>query len=180
MSKSYELVLFGATGITGRQAYRYLAETAPENLRWAIAGRSADRLEALIQEHPPRQSSPEIVVADCEDPASIDAMIRDTEAIVHLAGPYAKHGEPFFSQCVEHGTDYVDIGGETFFLREMILQKRDSPSGVNDILEDDEILSFDIPDIFDHFDRSCAIGPCIALYLDIFIVHRCAVLREHS
>ena len=120
MERPYDLVLFGATGVTGREMYRHLAAHAPASLRWAIAGRSAARLETLLERHPPQGEAPGIVVADNEDASSVAAMIRGTRVILNAAGPYAVHGETFFRACVEHGTDYVDIGGETFFLQRMI------------------------------------------------------------
>ncbi len=116
----YDLVLFGATGVTGRQMYRHLAAHAPPALRWAIAGRSAAKLEALVAEFEPRGPAPAIEIADCEAPPTVEAMIRGTRVLLHAAGPYAVHGEAFFRACIEHGTDYVDIGGETFFLQRMV------------------------------------------------------------
>ncbi|MDJ0867348.1 MAG: saccharopine dehydrogenase NADP-binding domain-containing protein [Myxococcota bacterium] len=60
------------------------------------------------------------MVADSTEPASVEAMVAATRVLLHAAGPYAEHGEACFCACIEHGTDYVDIGGETFFLRRMI------------------------------------------------------------
>jgi len=62
----------------------------------------------------------DIVIADSEDSASIDSMISKTEVLVNFAGPYAEHGESVFKSCIKHGTDYIDLTGETFWLREMI------------------------------------------------------------
>src|SRR4029078_1548509 len=43
--REYDVVLFGATGFTGELTAAYLAEHAPQGLRWALAGRSATKLE---------------------------------------------------------------------------------------------------------------------------------------
>ena len=125
MAKPYDLILFGATGVTGSQMCMHLVAHAPGTLRWAIAGRNPAKLEALLVELAPRGDAPSIVIADSEDAASIEGMIRSTRVLLHAAGPYAVHGEPFFRACVEHGTDYVDIGGETFFLQRMIRSYHD-------------------------------------------------------
>ncbi len=120
MQKKFRITILGATGVTGRQAYRYLADVAPSGFSWAIAGRSRERLEALVARNPARNSAAGIVIADCEDPRSIDRLVADTDVVIHLAGPYAKHAESCFDRCIAHGTDYLDIGGETFFIRDMI------------------------------------------------------------
>jgi short subunit dehydrogenase-like uncharacterized protein len=120
MPKTHDLVLFGATGVTGRQMCKHLIAHAPGSARWAVAGRSAAKLEALLDDLAPDGPAPEILIADSSDPDSIEAMIRNTRVLLHAAGPYAVHGETFFRACIESGTDYVDIGGETFFLQRMI------------------------------------------------------------
>ncbi len=118
--KSYRLTLLGATGVTGRQAFDYLATKVPADFKWSIAGRSPDRMAHLMTRVDSGANLPDIQTVDLEDTASVDRMIRDTDVLVHLAGPYATHGEPVFAACIEHGTHYVDIGGETFFLQQMI------------------------------------------------------------
>ncbi len=119
-SKPHDLILFGATGVTGRQMCMHLLAHAPRSLRWAIAGRSAARLEALLGELAPPGDAPSIVIADSEDAASTRDMVRSTRVLLHAAGPYAVHGEACFRACIEHATDYLDIGGETYFLQRMI------------------------------------------------------------
>ncbi|MDJ0852495.1 MAG: saccharopine dehydrogenase NADP-binding domain-containing protein [Myxococcota bacterium] len=119
MGKTYDLVLYGATGVTGRQMCKHLISHAPRSLRWAVAGRNARKLEALLAGLS-SGGGPDVLIADSEDHASVEAMIRETRVLLHAAGPYAVHGEAFFHACIEAGTDYLDIGGETFFLQRMI------------------------------------------------------------
>ena len=45
--RSYDIVLFGATGFTGGLTAHYLAEHAPEGCRWALAGRNLVKLEEV-------------------------------------------------------------------------------------------------------------------------------------
>jgi short subunit dehydrogenase-like uncharacterized protein len=117
MSKrDVDLVLFGATGFTGRLAAAYLAEQ-PHGLRWAIAGRNRGKLEAMASELPGEVG---IVVADSGDAASIAAMAASTAVLATTAGPYAKYGTPVVDACVEHQTHYVDITGESLWVRELI------------------------------------------------------------
>ena len=119
-SKDHDLVLLGATGVTGRRAYSYLIENVPAGFRWAIAGRNREKLEALLASSPATQERPDLLIVDLSDPTSIEKMIKRTRVLIHLAGPYADHGAFIYELCIRHQTDYIDIGGETFFLKEMI------------------------------------------------------------
>ena len=116
--KSFDLVLYGATGFTGRQTARYLL-THPDaaELRIALAGRSRDRLDALRHALP---AAAGVVVADSDDPASVDAMVQMTRVVVSTAGPFAHHGDPVVAACAARGVDYVDITGETPWVRRLI------------------------------------------------------------
>jgi short subunit dehydrogenase-like uncharacterized protein len=115
-TQHYDLVLYGATGFTGRQTARYVARRAPKGLRWAIAGRNAARLDALARELEPTG----VLVADSSAPSLVDAMVATTRVLLTTAGPYAKYGTPVLAACARAGVDYVDITGETPWVRRMI------------------------------------------------------------
>lgn len=116
-SPKYDIVLYGATGFTGRQTATYMEEHAPDGLRWAIAGRSAEKLRA-IADGLKRHAG--IVVADSADAATVDAMVADARVVLSTAGPFSKHGEPVVAACARAGVDYVDVTGEVPFIRRMI------------------------------------------------------------
>lgn len=117
----FDIVLYGATGFTGRQAATYLAAHAPGPLRLAIAGRSEDKLRAVQQALPAEQRQRvSIVVADSTRPDSVDALAASARVVVTTAGPYARYGDPVVDACVRHATDYVDITGETPWVRRVI------------------------------------------------------------
>lgn len=118
-TRAYDVVVFGATGFTGKQVARYFAERDPEpGLAWAIAGRSDAKLAAVADElgilDVPR------LVADSSDRASLDAMAASTRAVVTTVGPYAKYGADLVAACVANGTHYADLTGETQFIRAMV------------------------------------------------------------
>ncbi len=115
-----DLVVFGATGFTGRQAAAYLAEHAPADLRWALAGRSADKLAAVRDGLGPDHADRELIIADSHDAAAIDAMAARTRVVLTTVGPFAAYGSELFGACARHGTDYVDITGETPWVADMI------------------------------------------------------------
>jgi len=96
----YDLVIFGATGFTGRLASLYVVKQYGQGIRWAVAGRSQAKLEKLRSEC---QGFPEIVVADTGDQGSLDAMVAQTKVVVTFAGPFARYGSGLVSACVAAG-----------------------------------------------------------------------------
>jgi short subunit dehydrogenase-like uncharacterized protein len=118
-ARELDLVLFGATGFTGALTADYLAERGPAGLRWALAGRSRDKLERerdrLADAHP-GLSGLELVVADSGDPASLADLAARTKVVITTVGPYVDRGEALAGACAEAGTDYCDITGEGEFV----------------------------------------------------------------
>ncbi len=114
-----DLVLFGATGFTGGLTADYLAEHAPADLRWAIAGRSAEKLAAVrnrlagIAAH--WAELPTLVV-DAGDPVALAELAGRTRVIASTVGPYLQYGEPLVAACAAAGTDYLDLTGEGEFV----------------------------------------------------------------
>ena len=118
-----DLVVFGATSFVGSILTDYLAETFGTDgreLRWAIAGRSADKLAALKKTLGERGEALPMVVADAGDDQSLQRLCADTRVVVSTVGPYALHGEPLVRACVESGTDYCDLTGEIQWIRRML------------------------------------------------------------
>jgi short subunit dehydrogenase-like uncharacterized protein len=116
-----DIVIYGATGFTGRLVAEYMASRAPEGLRWALAGRNADRLAALRDEIGAPESTP-LVLADAQDPASIKEMVRNARCICTTVGPYQLYGTELVANCAALGTDYVDLCGEPGWMYRMISQ----------------------------------------------------------
>lgn len=120
----HDLVVFGATSFVGQILSRYLAEhfsgSQAETLRWAIAGRSATKLEELKRSLGPAGQAVPIIVADAANASQLQAMCAQTRVVVSTVGPYALHGEPLVKVCAESGTDYCDLTGETPWIRRMV------------------------------------------------------------
>lgn len=116
----YDVILYGATGFTGRQTAQYFARTVGSSLRWAIAGRSLDKLNSIKASLGQEGASAGIVVADSSQPESVAQMVSQTRVLLTTAGPFALYGEPVIAACARAGVDYVDITGETPFVRKMI------------------------------------------------------------
>ena len=117
--REFEVVLWGATGFTGRLVAEHLQQTyGSASLRWAIAGRDPRKLEDLAgslggAERP-------ILIADAHDRASLDALVARARVVCSTVGPYARHGSELVAACAATGTDYCDLTGEVPWIRAMI------------------------------------------------------------
>ena len=124
MRRTYDLVLFGATGFTGGLTAEYLARHAPAGCRWALAGRNTAKLEALrsrLERINPDCAGLPLLRADSADPASLRALASDTRVVATTVGPYLEYGEPLVAACADAGTDYADLSGEPEFVDRMYL-----------------------------------------------------------
>ncbi len=125
MARSYDVVLFGATGFTGKLVAEYLAREHASGIRWAIAGRNRAKLEevrkALAQISSPLAAL-EILVADSADEGALAEIAKSTRVVCTTVGPYMKYGMPLAHACAEHGTSYCDLTGEVPFVRRSIDQ----------------------------------------------------------
>lgn len=120
-AKPYDVIVFGATSFVGQIVCEYLTgDDRDESLRWAAAGRSESKLQALQQRLGCNDQSMPLLLADADDPASLAALCRQTDVIISTVGPYALFGEPMVKACVETGTDYCDLTGETQWIQRMI------------------------------------------------------------
>lgn len=113
--RPYDIVLFGATSFAGTLTAEYLAAHGPADLRWAIAGRSEERLRAL-RERLPEGTGAEILTADVSDPDSLRALAGRTRVLATTVGPYLAYGEDLVAACADAGTDYLDLSGEPEFV----------------------------------------------------------------
>ncbi|MEL6378445.1 MAG: saccharopine dehydrogenase NADP-binding domain-containing protein [Pseudomonadota bacterium] len=119
---TYDVIVWGASGFTGRLVAEYLFQTYGVNreLRWAMGGRSADKLNAVASEL--GLGAVPVVTADAKDRQSLDRLVRSARVICTTVGPYQKYGSALVAACAEAGTDYVDLSGEPAWMRLMIDQ----------------------------------------------------------
>ncbi len=118
----FDIVVFGATSFVGQILCRYLLAQygADKKLRWAIAGRSQQKLERLRAELGDPAKTLPIIIADAADETALTAMCEQTKVVVSTVGPYALYGEPLVKVCATLGTDYCDLTGEAPWMRRMI------------------------------------------------------------
>lgn len=166
MSKTrpLDLVILGATGFTGRQAVRAVFRQRPD-ARWAVAGRDAERLQAVVDHFAvPGARAPKVLVADTRDPVSLRAMARQAKVVFNLAGPYHATGDAVVAACIDSGTHYLDLTGETFWIRRLIDEQHDDAvrAGVKIMpCAGYEALPFDLATLWAaHQLRAHGGGPC--------------------
>jgi short subunit dehydrogenase-like uncharacterized protein len=117
--RDFSVVVFGATGVTGRQVAAHLARRAGSaDVRWAAAGRDPGKIERVLGEID--VTAPQVLAADIDDPESLRAMAARTDVVLDLVGPYTLYGEPVIEACIEAGAHYADLTGEMVFVRRMI------------------------------------------------------------
>lgn len=121
--KEFDIIVYGATGFTGRLVAEYLSNQYGngQQLTWAMAGRSQSKLEDVRDAMGFAADTP-LVVADSSDEASMQKMVDRTKAIITTVGPYQLYGSMLVGLCANSGTDYVDLCGESVWMRHMIDQ----------------------------------------------------------
>ena len=109
--QSGPVVVYGATGYTGKLVARELARRSAD---FVIAGRNRGKLDALAAELDP---TPGVVPAALDDRSALRRLLADAATVIACAGPFTLHGEPVLAAAVETGTNYVDTTGEQPFIR---------------------------------------------------------------
>lgn len=117
----FDIIVYGATGYTGRLVCEYLNKRYGLNgeVNWAIAGRSREKLEQVRDEIGLSADVP-LVIADADNPQSINDMVAITKVVITTVGPYQLYGSDLVAACVASGTDYVDLCGEPAWMHQMI------------------------------------------------------------
>ncbi|PXW73379.1 short subunit dehydrogenase-like uncharacterized protein [Blastomonas natatoria] len=121
-SREFDVIVYGASGFTGRLVAEYLQNSYGQGgdaPKWAVAARSAEKMAAVLAEMGLPAETP-IVVANADEPETIDAMAKRTKVVLTTVGPYQLYGEPLVAACAANGTDYVDLCGEPAWMRQMI------------------------------------------------------------
>ena len=120
--KEFDIIVYGATGYTGRLVAEYLnnhygaSDNAP---KWAMAGRSEEKLAAVRDEIGAPADTP-LVVANADDEADLEAMCARTKVVLTTVGPYQLYGDKLVAACVKTGTDYADLCGEPAWMKDKI------------------------------------------------------------
>ena len=113
--RDIDVVIFGATSVTGRQVARYLSKrTASTGASWAAAARSPEKLDRTLADVGVEGAT--TIAADVTEPASLKAMASRAKVVLNLVGPYTSYGRPVIDACIEGGAHYLDLSGEMPFV----------------------------------------------------------------
>lgn len=120
-TREFDVIVYGATGFTGRLVAEYLQDQYGNDgdVRWAMAGRSLDKLKEVRGVMGLPEDTP-LIVANSDDADSLAAMAARTRTVLTTVGPYQLYGEPLVKACVDAGTDYVDLCGEPAWMHDII------------------------------------------------------------
>ena len=114
----FDLILYGATSFVGQIMVQYMREAfADGSVRWAVAGRSEEKLKSVLSEAD--VSDVPLFVADAHDEEALTELCTKTKVIVSTVGPYALYGDTLVKVCVESSTHYCDLTGEPQWIRKM-------------------------------------------------------------
>ena len=119
--REFDVVVFGASGYTGKLVAEYIQSEYGENgsVKWAIAGRNREKLEG-IREELGLSADLSVLEVDSNDQGSLNAMTSSTKCVLTTVGPYQLYGSNLVESCAKNGTDYVDLTGEPGWMYEMI------------------------------------------------------------
>lgn len=120
--REFDIVVFGATSFVGKILCRYLHDRFGHGgeVKWAMAGRSRQKLESVLQSLGVDEKQCPILQADSDDASALEQLCRQTRVLITTVGPYALYGESVVRACVETGTDYCDLAGEPQWIRRML------------------------------------------------------------
>jgi short subunit dehydrogenase-like uncharacterized protein len=107
------IVLFGATGYTGRLTAKAMVE---RGMKPVLAARSRAKLDELADE---LGGGLETATADVSDPPSVAALVESGDVLVTTVGPFVRWGQPAAAAATTAGAHYIDSTGEPAFIREV-------------------------------------------------------------
>ncbi len=116
-TRNFQLIIFGATGFTGKIATKYIDYHYP-NLKWAIAGRNKDKLEDLANLC--KNNKPDIVIGNSDNKAELSHIASITKVVLSFAGPFNKYSNLLVECCLNEGAHYLDITGENIWVKDLI------------------------------------------------------------
>ena len=130
------MVLLGATGYTGKLCAEHITKNLPTNLNWAVAGRSFSKLQVIVdslQKINDDRSQPDILSVNL-NPEELNKLAKNTRVLLNCIGPYHLYSTPVVAACAENGTHYLDVTGETPWVREMLRKYHDTAKARKAIL----------------------------------------------
>jgi len=120
VDRQYDVIVWGASGFTGKLVVEYFLQQYGKDIAWAVAGRNRQKLEQVLEELSAGDKVPDILIADSHDAESMATLAQATTVVLTTVGPYALYGDMLVDACAEHGTHYCDLAGEVQWMRRVI------------------------------------------------------------
>jgi len=120
VDRQYDVIIWGASGFTGKLVVEYFLQSTGDDVVWAIAGRNRQKLEQVLADLSTGDKAPDILIADSHDTESMVTLAQATRVVLTTVGPYALYGDLLVDACAEHGTHYCDLAGEVQWMRRVI------------------------------------------------------------
>jgi short subunit dehydrogenase-like uncharacterized protein len=116
MEKDIDIIIYGATGFTGKLCVKYF-QSLNTTVTWAMAGRNLIKLQKVAEDH---QAKVEILLADSDDESALDNLTSRARVILSTTGPFHRYGSKLVASCIKNNAHYVDITGENFWVKGLI------------------------------------------------------------
>ena len=116
MKKDIDIIIYGATGFTGKLCVKYF-QSLDTTVTWAIAGRNLTKLKKVAEDN---KTKVEILIADSDDEHALDHLTSRARVILSTTGPFHRYGSMLVASCIKNQTHYVDITGENFWVKGLI------------------------------------------------------------
>ncbi|KAL2864464.1 uncharacterized protein BJX67DRAFT_220407 [Aspergillus lucknowensis] len=120
--REFDIVLLGPTGYTGKLCAEHVVKNLPTNLKWALAGRSLQKIENVAQSLKklnPDRADPEIIAVQLNT-AELRSLAERTKILINAVGPYHVYSTPVVEACALCGTHYLDATGETPWVKQTV------------------------------------------------------------
>ncbi|EPV3677800.1 MULTISPECIES: saccharopine dehydrogenase NADP-binding domain-containing protein [Enterobacter cloacae complex] len=119
--KSYDIAIWGATGNIGQRVVSLLSEECGDfpSRKILLVSRDNVKLDLLLNELN-AQTKFSIAIADSNNDNDVMRINKSVRVVLSCIGPYASYGSKIVKHCAENGIDYVDVSGESLWIREMI------------------------------------------------------------
>jgi short subunit dehydrogenase-like uncharacterized protein len=120
-NRTFDVVIYGASGYTGRLVAEHLWNKygKHQSFKLAIAGRDPEKLQS-VKTVLHAGDDLGMLIADAENLGSLINMANNTRLIITTVGPYQFHGTKLVEACASVGTDYLDLCAEPHWIRRMI------------------------------------------------------------
>ncbi|KIX04537.1 uncharacterized protein Z518_05407 [Rhinocladiella mackenziei CBS 650.93] len=135
--RQYDLILLGATGYTGKLVAEYITSSLPTNIKWAVAGRNPSKLQSLVNELKSlnsTRSTPDIITIASLTAPELSTLAKKTKVLLNTVGPYHLYSTPVVEACAQSGTHYLDVTGETPWVRDIIVKYEDTAKKTGAVL----------------------------------------------